>query len=202
MRGVNDTTVWCQSPSVTEPQRDPLTLSAKKVVVRGNRTAWDVGPYNGTHKFCKDRPPGRFKNERLPRIKAGDQWSPLPVKCLFHTPPRRPAQKPNNSLSEQGLGGPWELAAAKASVPLAPTVYSQSNNIICFIVVGEFLRGSKGELFARSSPLKNIIEFHLITFSTHNTSLHFALGCAWRFLRRCARCERYSVLRYRYKRYP
>ena len=45
-------------------------------------------------------------------------------------PPRRPASMPNNSPNRQGLGGPWLLAIAKASVTLASTVYPKTNEFI------------------------------------------------------------------------
>ena len=47
-------------------------------------------------------------------ISKGDHWSPFPIII--------------NLLNEQGLGGPWELAIAKARFTLASTVYPCSNN--------------------------------------------------------------------------
>ena len=49
--------------------------------------------------------------------------------------PRHPVLTHDNFLSEQGFGGPWELATAKASGALASTVYSRANNVIWLFVV-------------------------------------------------------------------
>ena len=63
---------------------------------------------------------------------------------------------PNNLLSEQGLGGPWELAGVKASLTLASTVYPKAQNSI-LLFVREFLKGVWGKLLARSFPHKIFI---------------------------------------------
>ena len=63
--------------------------------------------------------------------------------------PRHPVLTHDNFLSEQGLGGPWELATAKASGALASTVYSHANNIIGLFVVRKFLRGCGGTFFKK-----------------------------------------------------
>ncbi len=46
--------------------------------------------------------------------------------------------KDSFNFSDQGLGGPWELATAKASGALAPTVYSQTNNSTLLLLLGSF----------------------------------------------------------------
>lgn len=48
---------------------------------------------------------------------------------------RSPVFSQINFFSDQGLGGPWELARAKASGVLASTVRPKTNKLISIFVV-------------------------------------------------------------------
>ena len=56
------------------------------------------------------------------------------------------------SLSGWGLGGAQPLAAAKARLHLAPTVYLCVRDFLFDFFVQEFLKGVWGKLLARSFP--------------------------------------------------
>ena len=73
----------------------------------------------------------------------------LIIYCLSDRRPGRSVLLLNNFLSEQGLGGPCELAIAKARFILAPTVRLQTNKSILIITVRKFLRGYGGTFFKK-----------------------------------------------------
>ena len=114
--------------------------------------ATDCRPYNVFFIFRRgDSRIARFVCDMRLFFRSGGS-KPRPTVQNLHT---------INFLSDQGLGGPWELARAKARLHLAPTVYPYVWDFLLEFMLRRFWEGVRGNAFSREKGSPAILLIYL-----------------------------------------